>query len=395
MNNKMEGTTVMSKWRKQIKIPAIYMRGGTSKGVFFLKEDLPTDPSERDKVLLRVIGSPDPYGQQIDGMGGATSSTSKVVIVSKSNRPGCDVDYLFGQVDIGQPLVDWSGNCGNLTSAVGPFSIYRGLVDAPPDGMAAVNIWQENIGKKIITHVPMKDGEVQELGDFVLDGVNFPAAEIKLEFLNPGADGGTMFPTGNPIDIIHVPGVGEVEATFINAGNPAIFVSASSMGLTGAELQGDINGDMDLLTRFEAIRAHGAVIMDLAESVEYAMTKRQHTPKIAFFGKAASYTTSDGKEIRGEDIDILARILSMGKLHHAMTGTGAVAIAAAAAIPGTIVSRILGDTRSELRFGHPSGTLKVGAEAAHDQTGWEVKKVTMSRSARRLMEGSVLIPDRE
>lgn len=243
---------------------------------------MPADPSERDKVLLRVIGSPDPYGQQIDGMGGATSSTSKVVIVSKSNRPGCDVDYLFGQVAIGQPLVDWSGNCGNLTSAVGPFSIYRGLADAPQDGMAAVNIWQENIGKKIVAHVPMKDGEVQELGDFVLDGVTFPAAEIKLEFLDPGADGGNMFPTGNPIDIIHVPGVGEVEATLINAGNPAIFVSASSMGLTGAERQGDINGDADLLARFEAIRAHGAVIMNLAESVEYAMAKRQHTPKIAF-----------------------------------------------------------------------------------------------------------------
>ncbi|MBW4885572.1 MAG: 2-methylaconitate cis-trans isomerase PrpF [Bacillus sp. (in: Bacteria)] len=385
----------MNKWGKQIKIPAMYMRGGTSKGVFFLKEDLPTDPSKRDKVLLRPIGSPDPYGQQIDGLGGATSSTSKVVIVSKSNRPGCDVDYLFGQVVIGQPLVDWSGNCGNLTSAVGPFSIFRGLVDAPLDGVAEVNIWQENIGKKIVAHVPMKDGEVQELGDFALDGVTFPAAEIKLEFLDPGADGGNMFPTGNPIDIIHVPGVGEVEATLINAGNPAVFVSASSMGLSGTELQGDINGDADLLTRFEAIRAHGAVMRGLAESVEYAMTNRQHTPKIAFFETSASYTTSDGKEVHGEDIDILARILSMGKLHHAMTGTGAVAIAAAAAIPGTIVSRIIGDARPELRFGHPSGTLKVGAEAAHDQAGWEVKKVTMSRSARRLMEGLVLIPDQE
>ncbi|MFC7391786.1 2-methylaconitate cis-trans isomerase PrpF [Scopulibacillus cellulosilyticus] len=383
----------MSTWGKQIKIPAIYMRGGTSKGVFFLKEDLPTDPSVRDKVLQRAIGSPDPYGQQIDGVGGATSSTSKVVIVSKSNRPGCDVDYLFGQVAIGQPLVDWSGNCGNLTSAVGPFSIYQGLVDAPQDGVATVNIWQENIGKKIMAHVLMKDGEVQELGDFVLDGVTFPAAEIKLEFLDPGADGGAMFPTGNPIDILNVPGVGKVEATLINAGNPAIFVSAISMGLTGKELQRDINDNVDLLNRFEAIRAHGAVTMGLAESVEYAMTKRQHTPKIAFFGKPASYTTSDGKEINGEDIDILARILSMGKLHHAMTGTGAVAIAAAAAIPGTIVSRVLGDTRPELRFGHPSGTFKVGAEAAHEQAGWTVKKIVMSRSARRLMEGSILIPN--
>lgn len=387
----------MRDWGKQIKIPAVYMRGGTSKGVFFLPEDLPSDPSERDKALLRVIGSPDPYGQQIDGMGGATSSTSKVVIVSKSKRPGFDINYLFGQVAIGQPLVDWSGNCGNLTSAVGPFAISRGLIDAPRDGVATLNIWQENIGKKIIAHVPMKDGNVQELGDFVLDGVTFSAAEVKLEFLDPGdgdrdEDGRGMLPTGNPIDILDIPGVGEVKVTLINAGNPAVFISASSMGLTGAELQGDINGDGELLARFEAIRAHGAVAMGLAESVEYAMNKRQHTPKIAFFGEAASYTSSDGKEIRVEDIHILARILSMGKLHHAMTGTGAVAIAAAAAIPGTIVSKILGDTMSEIRFGHPSGTLKVGAEAIHEETNWVVKKVVMSRSARRLMEGFVLIP---
>lgn len=389
----------MSKWGKQIKIPAIYMRGGTSKGVFFVPDDLPADPTERDRVLLRIIGSPDPYGQQIDGMGGATSSTSKVVIVSKSNRPGCDVDYLFGQVAIGQPLVDWSGNCGNLTAAVGPFAIHRGLVDAPRDGVAAINIWQASIGKKIIAHVPMKDGEVQELGDFELDGVTFPAAEIKLEFLDPGAgdgdeEGGAMFPTGNPIDVLPVPGVGEVEVTLMNAGNPAIFVSASSLGLTGTELQRDINGNAELLARFEAIRAHGAVAMGLADNVEYVMTKRQHTPKIAFFGEPASYTASDGKEVRAEGIDILARILSMGKLHHAMTGTGAVAIAAAAAIPGTIVSKILGDTKSALCFGHPSGTLTVGADAAQEETGWIVKKVVMSRSARRLMEGSVLIPSK-
>ena len=387
----------MREWGKQIKIPAVYMRGGTSKGVFFLEEDLPSDPIERDKVLLRVIGSPDRYGQQIDGMGAATSSTSKVVVISKSTRPGCDVNYLFGQVAIGQPLVDWSGNCGNLSSAVGPFAIQQGLVDAPQDGVVTVNIWQGNIDKRIISHVPMKDGEVQELGDFELDGVTFPGAEIKLEFLDPGAeDGGTrgegLFPTGNPVDILQVPGVGEVEVTLINAGNPAIFVSASSMGLTGTELQGDMNSDIELLKRFEVIRAHGAVAMGAAESVEYAMTKRQHTPKIAFFAEAADYTTSDGKEIRGEDIDILARILSMGKLHHAMTGTGAVAIAAAAAIPGTIVSRILGGTMLELRFGHPSGTLKVGAVAEQEEKGWVVKKVFMSRSARRLMEGSVLIP---
>jgi probable AcnD-accessory protein PrpF len=385
----------MSKWGKQVKIPALYMRGGTSKGVFFVPDDLPSNLSERDEVLMRIVGSPDPYGQQIDGMGAATSSTSKVVLVKKSDRPGCDVDYLFGAVAIGQPLVDWSGNCGNLTSAVGPFAIYRDLVDAPRDGVAIVNIWQENIGKKIIAHVPMKDGEVQELGDFVLDGVTFPSAEIKLEFLDPGAGEGedvAMFPTGNPTDVLNISGVGEVEVTLINAGNPAIFMSASLMGLKGTELQQDINSNEELLSRFEKIRAHCAVVMGLAECAEYATAMRQHTPKIAFLGEAASYTSSNGKEVRGEDIDILARILSMGKLHHAMTGTGAVAIAVASAIPGTIVSKLLGGTKSEIRFGHPSGTLKVGAEAAQEETGWAVKKAVMSRSARRLMEGSVLLP---
>jgi len=382
------------RWEKQMKIPAVYMRGGTSKGVFFLQEDLPSEPSVRDKTLLRVIGSPDPYGQQIDGMGGATSSTSKVVIVKKSERVGCDVDYLFGQVAIEQPLIDWSGNCGNLTSAVGPFAIHRGLVKAPRDGVAKVNIWQQNIGKKIIAHVPIKDGEVKEMGDFVLDGVTFPAAEIKLEFLDPGADTdeGAMLPTGNPIDVLNVPGVGEIEATLINAGNPAIFISADSIGLTGKELRSELNGNPDVLNCLESIRAYGAVAMGLADSIDYASTKRLHTPKIAFFAKAAYYNTSDGREIRGEDIDILARIISMGKLHHAMTGTGAVGIAAAAAIPGTVVSTILGETKSELCFGHPSGTLKVGAEAALEKSGWNVKKVVMSRSARRLMEGCVLVP---
>ncbi|MBY7144988.1 2-methylaconitate cis-trans isomerase PrpF [Virgibacillus sp. NKC19-3] len=377
---------------EQIEIPAVYMRGGTSKGVFMLQDDLPADPTTRDKVLLRIMGSPDPYGQQIDGMGGATSSTSKVVIISKSDRPGCDVDYLFGQVAIDQPLIDWSGNCGNLTSAVGPFAIHQGLVEAPKHGMATVNIWQENIGKKIIAHVPIKNGKVQELGNFELAGVTFPAAEVKLEFLDPAAAGGGVFPTGNPLDIMHVPGIGEIEATLINAGNPAVFVVASSLGLKGTELQADINSNTALLEQFESIRTHSAVIMGLEKSVEDAK-KRQHTPKIAFFEEATNYTTSAGKDVEGGTIDMLARILSMGKLHHAMTGTGAVAIAAAASIPGTTVSRILGDVRSELRLGHPSGTLTVGAEATKEASGWNVGKVVMSRSARRLMEGSVLIPD--
>jgi 2-methylaconitate isomerase len=382
----------------QLRIPAVYMRGGTSKGVFFLAGDLPADPAARDRVLLRVIGSPDRYGKQIDGMGGATSSTSKVVILSKSTRPDCDVDYRFGQVAIDKPVVDWSGNCGNLSAAVGPFAISAGLLAAPGDGVATVRIWQANIAKKIVAHVPMQGGEVQELGDFELDGVTFPAAEVKLEFLDPAADddddsgGGAMFPTGRKIDRLEVPGVGVLEATFINAGNPTIFVDAASLGLKGTELQGDINGDPALLARMETVRAHGALAMGMVASLEQA-SGRLHTPKLAFVARPAAYTASDGKVIARDSMDLLARIFSMGPLHHAMTGTGAVAIAAAAAIPGTLVHRIAPvGLDGRVRFGHPSGTLTVGAEAAETDGQWVVRKVIMSRSARRLMEGFVRVP---
>ncbi len=383
---------------RQIRIPAVYMRGGTSKGVFFVAGDLPSDPAERDRILLRVIGSPDRYGKHTDGMGGATSSTSKVVILSKSSRPDCDVDYRFGQVAIDQPVVDWSGNCGNLSAAVGPFAISSGLVAAPADGTAVVRIWQANIAKKIVSHVPMAGGEVVELGDFELDGVAFPAAEVKLEFLDPAADedggeGGAMFPSGNKTDLLDVPGVGKVEATLINAGNPTIFVEAKALGLKGTELQGDVNDKKELLALAEAVRAHGAVAMGLVKTAEEATTKRPHTPKLAFVAKPAAHTASDGKAVPASSIDLVARIFSMGALHHAMTGTGAVAIAAAAAIPGTLVHRVAPvGPDGRVRFGHPSGSLAVGAEAAEVAGEWAVRKVIMSRSARRLMEGFVRVP---
>ncbi|MCA0245384.1 MAG: 2-methylaconitate cis-trans isomerase PrpF [Proteobacteria bacterium] len=386
---------------KQLRIPAVYMRGGTSKGVFFLAHDLPSDPAVRDRLLLRIIGSPDRYGKHTDGMGGATSSTSKVVILSKSDRAGCNVDYRFGQVAIDAPVIDWSGNCGNLSAAVGAFALSTGLVEGPADGMATVRIWQANIGKVIVNHVPMQGGEVQELGDFELDGVAFPAAEVKVEFLDPAADeegggqegGGAMFPSGKRIDVLDVPGVGKLEATLINAGNPTIFVDAARLGLTGMELQGDVNGDKALLQRVEAVRALGAVAMGLVATTEEATAKRPHTPKLAFVAKPASYMASDGKRIEAGSIDLLARIFSMGVLHHAMTGTGAVAIAAAAAIPGTVVSRAApAGADGRVRFGHPSGTLSVGAEAREEAGQWKVAKVMMSRSARRLMEGWVRVP---
>ncbi|WP_287496393.1 2-methylaconitate cis-trans isomerase PrpF [Pandoraea sp. CB10b_02] len=387
----------------QIRIPATYMRGGTSKGVFFRLQDLPeaaqVPGAARDALLLRVIGSPDPYGKQIDGMGGATSSTSKTVIVARSERPGHDVDYLFGQVSIDQKFVDWSGNCGNLSAAVGPFAICAGLVDpvrVPRDGVAVVRIWQANIGKTIIAHVPMTDGAVQETGDFELDGVTFPAAEVQLEFLEPAAEedgeGGAMFPTGNLVDDLEVPGVGTFRATLINAGIPTIFLNAEDIGYRGTELQDAINGDPKALAMFETIRAHGAIRMGLIKDVSEAAT-RQHTPKVAFVAKPASYTASSGKMVNAGDVDLLVRALSMGKLHHAMMGTAAVCIGAAAAIPGTLVNLAAGGgARNAVRFGHPSGTLRVGAEASEVDGEWTVTKAIMSRSARVLMEGWVRIP---
>ncbi|WMY10707.1 2-methylaconitate cis-trans isomerase PrpF [Paraburkholderia phenoliruptrix] len=386
--------------KPQIRIPATYMRGGTSKGVFFRLQDLPDAAqmpgAARDALLLRVIGSPDPYGKQIDGMGGATSSTSKTVIIDKSSKPDHDVDYLFGQVSIDKPFVDWSGNCGNLSAAVGPFAISAGLVDAgriPRDGVAIVRIWQANIGKTIIAHVPMTDGAVQETGDFELDGVTFPAAEVQLEFMDPSADeegaGGSMFPTGNLVDDLEVPGVGTLKATMINAGIPTIFVNAEAIGYTGTELQDAINGDEKALAMFETIRAHGALRMGLIRHLDEIAT-RQHTPKIAFVAKPADYVSSSGKPIKAGDVDLLVRAMSMGKLHHAMMGTAAVAIGTAAAIPGTLVNLAAGGgEREAVRFGHPSGTLRVGAEAALVRGEWAVKKAVMSRSARVLMEGWV------
>ncbi len=375
------------------------MRGGTSKGVFFALNDLPkpaqTPGPERDKLLLRIIGSPDPYGKQTDGMGGATSSTSKIVILSKSEKEGHDVDYLFGQVSIDKPFVDWSGNCGNLTAAVGSFAITNGLVsseDIPENGIAEVKIWQANIHKTIVAHVPITNGDVQETGDFELDGVTFPAAEVRVEFMDPAGGDGAMFPTGNLVDDLDVPEVGTLKATMINAGIPTIFVNAEAIGYVGTELQGDINGDEKALEMFETIRAHGAVKMGLIDDISEAKS-RQHPPKIAFVAPPESYTASSGKEVQSEKIDLVVRAMSMGQLHHAMMGTAAVAIATASAIPGTLVNLAAGGgEREQVTFGHPSGTLTVSGKAEEVDGEWRAVKAGMSRSARVLMEGAVRIP---
>lgn len=395
----MTSSTSQSQPHPQIRVPATYMRGGTSKGVFFNLADLPPEAQEageaRDKLLLRVIGSPDPYAKQIDGMGGATSSTSKTVIVSKSSKPDHDVDYLFGQVSIDKPFVDWSGNCGNLSAAVGPFAIHAGLIPKeriPSNGIVTVRVWQVNIEKTIVIHVPVVNGFVQETGEFELDGVTFPAAEIQVDFMDPADSDGSMFPTGNLVDDLEVPDVGTFNATLINAGIPTIFVDAEAIGYTGTELQDDINNDEKALAMFERIRAYGALKMGLISRLEEAEI-RQHTPKVAFVSKPKTYQSSSGKAVTDSEVDVLLRALSMGKLHHAMMGTAAVAIASAACVPGTLVNLAAGGGEKEsVTFGHPSGTLKVGAKAKQAEQGWVVEKAIMSRSARILMEGFVRVP---
>jgi probable AcnD-accessory protein PrpF len=379
----------------QTAIPAVYMRGGTSKGVFFRADSLPADSDLRDKILLRIIGSPDPYGQQIDGMGGATSSTSKVIIAGPSSKPDCDIDYSFGQVSIDRPIIDWSGNCGNLTSAVGPFAIAQKMVNSPQQGIATVRMRHKELDARIVAHIPMRNGVVED-GDYELDGVTFPAAEIVVEFFEPANEmaGGCLFPTGHSLDVLDVPGVGALQVTMINAGNPAVFVAAEQIGLRGDEMQKDINSNPALLSTLEAIRSHAAVRMGLAATTEEATAVRLHTPKICVLARPGRYTASNGKVVESSAINLNARIVSMGKLHHAMTGTGAIALAASSAIPGTIAERILGSPMTRITFGHPSGTMTAGAEVEARDGSWGLIKAVMSRSARRLMEGTVFVPTR-
>lgn len=378
-----------------IRLPATWMRGGTSKGLFFDPADLPADPARRDALLLRVLGSPDPYGTQIDGLGGATSSTSKVALVSRSTRPGFDVDYRFGAVAVGEPVIDWSGNCGNLSAAVGVFALCRGLVAAPGDGVAAIRIWQANLNEAIVAHIPIRGGQPVEDGGFTLAGVAFPGAEIALDFLDPG--GATaLLPSGRPLDRLTVPGLGEIESTLLNAGNPTVFVRAAALGLSGCETRADFDRDAALLVRCEAIRAQGAVAMGLAVSAEDATARRPHTPKLAFVAPARDYRASDGAPVAAADIDLVARILSMGALHHAFTGTGAVALAVASILPGTLVHQLLGGcliSGDEVRIGHAAGVMAVGASVVEEDNRWRVEKAVLRRSARRLMEGWVLVPD--
>lgn len=376
-----------------ISLPATWMRGGTSKGLFFRAADLPADPALRDRLLLRALGSPDPYGKQIDGVGGATSSTSKVVIVGPAARTDCDVDYLFGQVPIGEGPIDWSGNCGNLTAAVGPFALRQGLVPMPADGLATVRIWQANIGKRILARVPVAGGAVVEAGDFRLDGVAFPAAEIGLEFLDPAGEAGGLFPTGRRVDGLSLPGGGAIEATLIDAGNPLVLVAASDLGVAGDEPQAELNARPDLLARCEAIRVAGALAMGLARDAEAARL-RPHTPKLALLAPPLACTSSGGRRFTTDQLDLACRVVSIGVFHHAIPGTAAIAIAAGASVPGTVAASLLVRPAGELlQLGHPSGRVGVGVEAREEGAAWRILAARMSRSARVLMEGRVFVPE--
>jgi len=387
----------MANYQPQFKVKASYMRGGTSKGTFFNIADLPVEAqknqTKRNKLLQRIVGSPDVYKKQMDGMGGASSSTSKAILVGKSEVEGHDVDYYFGQVAIDKDFMDWSGNCGNLSSAVGPFAIAEGLVEnVPQNGVCCVRIWQANIKKTILCYVTMENGMVKEMGDYEIDGIAFAAEEIKLEFVEPVDPFEELFPTGNLIDDLEVEGIGTFKATMITAGIPTIFLNAEALGYKGTELQGDINADSDALERFETIRIAGALKMGLISDPAEALTK-QHTPKIAFVSKAQDFITSSGKEVSASEMDLHVRALSMQQLHHAMMGTASVAIGVAASIPGTLVNEAAGGGEKDtVTFGHPSGAIKVGAKITKETDKYVVEKASMSRSARIIMEGYVHVP---
>jgi len=379
-----------------VAFPATFMRGGTSKGVFFRDGVLPADPALRDAILLAVLGGPDQYKRQIDGLGGASSSTSKAVIVGPSRRPDADVDYLFGQVSIDRAFVDYSGNCGNLSGAVGPYAIAQGLVPAV-EGITVVRIWQVNTNRLIIAHVPVRGGQPLEEGTFHLDGVPTPGAEIVVDFVDPGGSlTGALLPTGNVVDVLDVADVGRVRATLLDAATAMVFVHAADLGLTGTEQRQQVDADAALLARVEAIRAAGAVAMGLAATVEEATANRPGTPKIAFVSPPRAHVAAGGATIATDEIDFVARCFSMGTMHHAFVATGAVAAAVAAVLPGTVVNEVapLGSRGSAtVRFAHASGVVRIGAAVEQRNGTSTASTVRVSRTARRIMHGEVFVPD--
>jgi 2-methylaconitate cis-trans-isomerase PrpF len=379
----------------QHRIRAVVMRGGTSRAVFFHQADLPVDPEIRDRVILKIYGGGDPYGRQIDGLGGATSVTSKTAIIGPASVPDADVDYTFGQVSVGKPLIDYGGNCGNISSAVGPFAIEEGLVRAT-DPVTQVRIWQTNTRKRIIAHVPTAGGVPQAEGEHSIDGVPGAGALILLEFLNPGGSmTGRLLPTGHPTDALDVPGVGGVTVSLIDAANPVVFIRPSDLGLTGLETAERVDGDPALLSRIEAVRAHAAVRMGLAPNAAEASAKSPGVPKIAFVTSPQEYIAADGRVVAPAGIEVVGRIMTMGRLHRAYALTGAICTAVAAQVEGTLVHEAARAARSgerSVRIGHPSGVIEIGVDVRRSDGAWIVEKVTTQRTARRLMEGAALIP---
>lgn len=378
--------------KRQLRFPAVLYRGGTSKGLFFTAGVLPDNPQERDRVLLRAVGGGDRFGSEIDGVGGATSSTSKAVVVSASKRPGCDLDYLFAQVSVREEVVDWGGSCGNLAAAVGPFAIDEGIVPARKD-LTTLRIWQANTAKEIVTHVTTRDGRVVTEGEFLLAGVPHASAPIRLDFMDPtGSVTGKLFPTGAPLDELEVGGR-RVQVTIVDAANPCAFVRSADVGLSGLEPPAELNSDSETLERLEHLRAEAAVAMGMASDAEEATKRLPALPRIGVVTSPSTYVTSAGEIVGPGDVDIVVRMLSMGRAHHAVPATGGTALAVAARITGTVPNEIVGGSgRGCVRIGHPSGSISFEATVVREGASWAVPRVTVLRSARRLMEGNVLVP---
>ena len=371
----------------QKRIRAVFMRGGTSRALFFHATDLPGAGPDRDRILLTALGSPDPYGRQLDGLGGGISSLSKACIIGPPSHPGADVDYTFAQVDVKNPVVDYQGNCGNCSSAVGPFAIDERLVPGVA-GETRVRIHNTNTRKLIVAHVPVTDGEAAVEGDFELAGVPGRGARIALDFLDPGGAGtGRLLPTGKPRDVVD-----GVEASLVDATNPVVFVRAKDVGLAGTETPQSIDADRSVSARLEAIRVEAARRIGLPGSAA--------VPKIAFVAPPTDFTALDGARYRLDQVDLVARVISMGNCHRAFALTAAMCLAVAARLDGTLVHECAtGATRASgrspagpLRLGHPSGILPIDAAVrVRDGAPW-AERVTVYRTARRLMEGFLRIP---
>ena len=379
----------------QKRIPTVLMRGGTSKGLFFHDNHLPTDPATRSRVILAAFGSPDHNRRQIDGVGGGVSTTSKVAIISPSESPDYDVVYNFGQVSIDRPIVDFKGNCGNISSAVGPFAVDEGLVNAV-EPITRVRIHQINTNKLIIAEVPVKDGRFADEGDYAIAGVPGTYARIALRFADPGGSlTGRLFPTGNRRDTIEIPGHGSIAITIIDAANPVVQVRAEEIGLLGTEID-EIDADDEIKMTLEAIRCKAAVLIGLAASEKEATERSQAVPKIAFVSAPRPYTLPGGQTVAAQDIDLVARIMSMGTLHRSYAVSGGVCTVGAAMIPDTVVFDLLNaDARRNdlLRIGHPGGVIDIGAVVEIDGDRCVYKEAVIGRTARRLMEGYVLVPE--